>query len=101
HVALEFLHVMLFEHIAHQALTLAYEQLAVSHRRNAGGVLPAVLKHRERVVYALIDSAGSDDSGNATHSYGTSGRCGGKSLFDALEVFADDAAQGTGDPFRV
>ena len=67
-VALEFQHVMLLEDVAHQALALAHEQLAVGDRRDARCVLPAVLEHRQRVIDPLIDSAGSDDSGNAAHS---------------------------------
>ena len=67
-VALELLHVVLLEHIAHQALALAHEQLAVGDGRDARGVLAAMLKHRQRVIDPLIDSAGSDDSGYAAHS---------------------------------
>ena len=67
-VALELLHVVLLEHVAHQALALAHEQLAVGDRGDARGVLPAMLEHRQGVIDPLIDSAGSDDSGNAAHS---------------------------------
>src|SRR6185436_21103730 len=58
------------EHVPHQAAALAREQLAVLDRRNAGGVLTAVLEHGQGVIDPLIDSAGSDDSGNAAHSFG-------------------------------
>ena len=67
-VALELLHVVLLEDIAHQALALAHEQLALGDRRDARRVLAAVLQHRQGVIDPLIDSAGSDDSGNAAHS---------------------------------
>ena len=67
-VAFEFQHVMLLEDIAHEALALAHEQLAFGDRGDARRVLTAMLKHRQGVIDALIDSAGSDDSGNAAHS---------------------------------
>ncbi len=78
HVALELLHVPLFEHIAHQPWALAHEQLAFGNGRNARCVLAAVLQHRQRVINALVDRAGSDDSGNAAHSYEPSGGDGWK-----------------------
>src|ERR1043165_9493217 len=68
-VALELEHVMRLEHVAHQAAPLAREQLAILDRRDARGVLPAVLEHREGVIDPLIDSAGSDDPGYAAHSW--------------------------------
>ena len=55
HVALELLHVVLLEHVAHQALALADEQLAVLDGRDARGILTAVLEHRQRVIDALVD----------------------------------------------
>ena len=67
-VALELQHVVLLEDVAHQALALAHEQLAVGDRGDARGVLAAMLQHRQGVIDPLIDSAGSDDSGNAAHS---------------------------------
>ena len=37
-------------------------------RGDAGGVLAAMLQHGQRVIDPLVDSAGSDDSGDAAHS---------------------------------
>ena len=70
HVALELLHVVLLEHVTHQAAPLAHEQLAVEDGGDARRVLPPVLEHRERIIDSLIDSAGSDDPGYAAHSFG-------------------------------
>src|SRR5689334_682939 len=68
HVALELLHVVLLEDIAHEAPPLAREELAIQNRCNARRVLAAMLQHRERIVDPLIDSTGTDDSGYAAHS---------------------------------
>ncbi len=62
-----FEHVVLLEHVAHQARALAHEQLAVLGRHDAGGILAAVLQHRQRVIDALIDCAGADDSDDSAH----------------------------------
>ena len=86
-VALELLHVVLLEHIAHQALALAHEQLAFGDRGDARRVLAAMLQHRQRVIDPLIDSAGSDDSGNAAHSV--------ESLRWRREVWTSRAARGS------
>ena len=56
-VALELLHVVLLEHIAHQALALAHEQLALGDRGDARGILAAMLEHRQGVIDPLIDVA--------------------------------------------
>ena len=82
HVAPELLHVVLLEYIAHQPATLAHEQLAFGHGRDARRVLAAVLQHRQRVINALVDRAGSDDSGNAAHSFEPSGGDGRKCFLD-------------------
>ena len=59
---------MLLEDIAHQAAALADAQLAVTRvGGDAGGVLAAVLQHRERVVEPLIDGTGTDDADNSAH----------------------------------
>ena len=68
HVALELLHVVLLEDIAHQPTALAHEQLAFGDGRDARRVLATVLQYRQCVIDALIDRAGSDDSGNTAHS---------------------------------
>ena len=68
-VALQLEHVMLLEDIAHQAAALAHVQLALAGGGDAGGVLAAVLQHGQRVVEALIDCAGADDSDDAAHAW--------------------------------
>ena len=66
-VALELEHVLLLEHVAHQTRVLAHEQLARLAGHDAGGILAAVLQHRQRVIDALIDRAHSDHSDDAAH----------------------------------
>ena len=57
-----------------------------------------MLQHRQGVIDPLIDSAGSDDSGNAAHSFEFL-RWKRRVLghFEPLELLADDAAQRIGD----
>ena len=45
----------LLEDIAHQTLSLADEQLALLRGHDAGGILPAVLQHRQCIVETLVD----------------------------------------------
>ena len=66
-VALQLEHVVLLEHVAHQAAALAHVELALGRGRDAGGILAAVLQHGERVVEPLIDRAGADDADDAAH----------------------------------
>ena len=66
-VALQLEHVVLLEDIAHQACALAHVELALAGGGDAGGILAAVLQHGERIVDALIDRAGADDSDDAAH----------------------------------
>ncbi len=64
---LQLKHVVLLEHVAHQARALARVQLTFIGGGDAGGVLAAVLQHRECVVDALVDRAGTDYSDDAAH----------------------------------
>ena len=67
-VALQLEHVVLLEDIAHESTALAHAQLALTRGGgDAGGVLAAMLQHRERIVEALVDGAGTDDAGDAAH----------------------------------
>jgi hypothetical protein len=66
-VALELEHVLLLKHVAHQTRVLAHEQLARLAGHDSGGVLPAMLQHRQRVIDALIDRAHSNHSDDAAH----------------------------------
>ncbi len=68
YVAGELQHVPLEEHVADQAVALADAQAAAVVRHDAGGVLPAVLEHRQRVVERLIDGLMTDDSDQSTHT---------------------------------
>ncbi len=67
-VAFELEHVMLLEHIAHQATALAHVQLALGRGRDAGGILAAVLQHGQRVIQTLVDRTGADDADDAAHA---------------------------------
>jgi hypothetical protein len=55
HVAAEFFHVVLLEHVLDETVVLAQVQAAAFGRDNAGGVLTAVLQDREAVKEHLID----------------------------------------------
>ena len=66
-VALQAQHVALLEDVAHQAVLLAHEQLAVVAGHDAGGVLAAVLQHRQRVIDLLIDRRVPDDADDSAH----------------------------------
>ncbi len=68
HVAAQFQHVVLLEGIAHQTAALADRQRAAGGRGDAGGVLAAVLQHRERIVQTLIDGTGPDDPHYSAHA---------------------------------
>ncbi len=66
-VALEFEHVLLLKHIAHQPRILAHEEFAVLRGHDAGGILAAMLQNRQRVIDSLIDRAYAHHSDNSTH----------------------------------
>ncbi len=66
-VAPQLEHVILGKYVADEALGLARAQLAFHRGRDARRVLAAVLQHRQRVIEALIDRGGSDDSDDAAH----------------------------------
>ena len=66
-VARQLQHVLLLEHIAHQAGALARAQPALEGGHDAGGILAAMLQHRQRIVQTLIDRAGADDADDAAH----------------------------------
>ncbi len=63
----QFQHVVLLEHVAHQAGALAHAQFALVRRHDAGGILAAVLQFSQCVVDALIDRAGAHNADDATH----------------------------------
>ena len=67
-VALQPQHVALLEDIAHQAVLLAHEQLAVVAGHDARGILAAVLQDRQRVIDLLIDWRVPDDADDSAHS---------------------------------
>src|SRR5437899_2444950 len=66
-VALELEHVMLLEDVAHESAALAHVELALAAGGDAGGVLAAMLQHRESVIETLVDGAHSDDADDAAH----------------------------------
>ena len=100
-VALELEHVVLLEHIAHQSAALAHAQLAVARGGgDAGGVLAAMLQHRERIVEALIDRARSDDADDAAHAlFSPSDPLGARCVTHAL--LANERAQAVRDRLPV
>src|SRR4029077_3607751 len=66
-IALEPEHVVLLEHVADQPPALADGELPLARGGDASGVLAAVLQHRERIVQALVDLTGANDSYDAAH----------------------------------
>ena len=60
-------HVVQTKDIAHQTIRLAHVQLATLAGHDSRRVLPAVLKHRKRVVKTLIDGLLPRDADNAAH----------------------------------
>jgi hypothetical protein len=72
-VALQPQHVALLEDVAHQAVALADEQPPVLGH-DAGGVLAAMLQHRQRIVDGLVDGFVPDDSDDSAHDLSVSPR---------------------------
>ncbi len=66
-IALELKHVTLLEHVPHQAVVLAQEDLALVRRHDARGVLATMLQHRQGVVELLIGGTEADDADDAAH----------------------------------
>jgi hypothetical protein len=66
-VALELQHVALLEHVAHEPVVLAQEELALVGGHDPRRVLAAVLKHRQRVIDLLVDGTETDDADDAAH----------------------------------
>ena len=58
---------MLLEDVAHESAALAHVELALAAGGDAGGVLAAMLQHRESVIETLVDGAHSDDADDAAH----------------------------------
>ena len=67
HVAVKRVHVAGVEHVAHQAIVLAQIHVTSVAGENAGGVLAAMLHHRQTVVNSLIDRCFRQDTNNAAH----------------------------------
>src|ERR1700733_1083467 len=66
-VTLQREHVLLFEYIAHQTRALARAQPAFRRTHDTGGILAAMLQDRQRIVEALVDGTGADDTDDAAH----------------------------------
>jgi hypothetical protein len=60
-------HVARAEHVAHHALGLVHEELAVLLRDDAGRVLAAVLQQQQGVVDQLVDGRVADNADDSTH----------------------------------
>ena len=67
HVALEPEHVLLLKHILHQPVILALAKYAVVIGHDAGGVLPPVLQHDQRVIDSLVYWLITDNADNPAH----------------------------------
>ena len=66
-VSLQGQHVLLLEHIAYQPGSLARAQPPFVRGHDAGGILAAMLQHRQRIVQALVDGTGANDTDDAAH----------------------------------
>jgi len=60
-------HVARAEHVAHQAVRLVHIELVALRRRNARGVLPAMLQQQQAVIEQLVDRPAPDDPYDSTH----------------------------------
>ena len=67
HVALQTLHMLLAEDIAHESLALTQTETPAVTGHDARSVLTAVLQHRQCVVYVRGDIIARHDSNQATH----------------------------------
>mgnify|MGYP006269004527 CR=1 FL=1 len=66
-IARQCTHVAGAEHVAHHALGLVHEELAVLLGDDARRILPAVLQKQQSVINQLIDWRGTDHPDDSTH----------------------------------
>ena len=67
HISGQTQHVTGMKHIAHQAVAFAQMQLTFVGGHDTGGVLPAMLQHRQPVINRLVDTVFTYDSDDAAH----------------------------------
>ncbi|MNI32218.1 hypothetical protein D3C73_861240 [compost metagenome] len=60
-------HVARTENVAHQAVSLVHIELVALRRRDARGVLPAMLQQQQAVIEQLVDRPAPDDPYDSTH----------------------------------
>lgn len=60
-------HVARAEYVAHQAMRLVHIELVALRRRDARGVLPAMLQQQQAVIEQLVDRPAPDDPYDSTH----------------------------------
>lgn len=60
-------HVARAEYVAHQAVRLVHIELVALRRRNARGILPAMLQQQQAVIEQLVDRPAPDDPYDSTH----------------------------------
>ncbi|MCY1559874.1 hypothetical protein D9M68_969550 [compost metagenome] len=60
-------HVARAEDVAHQAMGLVHIELVALRRRDARGVLPAMLQQQQAVIEQLVDRPAPDDPYDSTH----------------------------------
>ena len=65
--ALQVAHVARAEHVAHESASLVHVKCAALRRDDAGGILPAVLKHQQAVVQQLVHWRRGHHSENPAH----------------------------------
>ena len=68
HRARQGTHVAGAEHVAHHALGLVHEELALLLGHDAGGILATVLQQQQGVIDQLIHGRGADYTNDSTHS---------------------------------
>ncbi len=67
YVALQTQHMLLLKDVTHEPIALVNMEPAILLGNDPGGVLAAVLQHRQRVVDRLVDGLVSNDTDNSTH----------------------------------
>ena len=60
-------HMPLLEHVAHETVALAHEELALMLGDDAGRILATMLEHRQRIVNPVIYGRASCDAYDSAH----------------------------------
>ena len=92
-VARQAAHVARAEHVAHHALGLVHEKLAVQLRDDARRVLTPVLQKQQGVINQLIDRSAADNADNSTHTFNPFKKSMRPEMFKANNLPAPAAAK--------